>query len=206
MPRFGQETTAHSSPKWFTKSLRDFTVKHIIHITFERDPDNEIDLIGYLMVKKNDFRLVGMNEIGITLFDIYDQDTKPFVVVKSFAELEKYGVLSNIADDIRLLFLPSIDNPHQTFIDAQGKTTYLKRNENSWVAWTRDYKQQPQKITMGECSQIHKEIRYELGNDTFFEKAFIHYPQMGIHIEMEILKIDKRTVTDEKFIPKKVTP
>ena len=154
------------------------------------------------MVKGNDFRLLGMNEIGMTLFDIYDEANKPLVTVKAFRDLEKYNVLQNIAEDIRLLFLlPQVDN---VFSDEKS-TTYVKNNDDgSWVAWKINSENIPQQILVGKCSEITKKVHFQLGEGPFFEKAFISYP--GITVELEILQVESRDIPAEKFIPKVAQP
>ncbi|WP_372365835.1 hypothetical protein [Candidatus Uabimicrobium sp. HlEnr_7] len=207
IPNFGNATTRIDTPQWFANDSLQYTVKHITNITFDNNENNEIDLIGYLMVKKNDFRLLGMSEIGITLFDLYDEANKPLVTVKSFAELEKYDVLQNIAADIRLLFLSQqmIKNDSQVFIDKDNNTTYLRASD-TWIAWKIDAQNKSRNITVGKCSTILKEINYELNDKPFFEKAFIHYPRMGIKIEIEVLEVEPRTISNKKFIPREISP
>lgn len=202
MPTFGNVVIKAPTTKWFTQPSTQFSVKHITNIIFDHDKNNEIDLIGYLMVKGNDFRLLGMNEIGMTLFDIYDEANKPLVTVKAFRDLEKYDVLQNIAEDIRLLFLsPQVDD---VFSDEKS-TTYVKNNDDgSWVAWKINSENIPQQILVGKCSEITKKVHFQLGDGPFFEKAFISYP--GITVELEILEVESRDIPAAKFMPKEVQP
>ncbi|BBM86715.1 hypothetical protein UABAM_05102 [Candidatus Uabimicrobium amorphum] len=203
MPTFGNVVTDTPKMNWFTKPSSQFTVKHITNIIFDNDENNEIDLIGYLMVKNDNFRLLGMNEIGITLFDIYHEINKPLTTVKTFRDLEKYDVLQNIAADIRLLFLSPFDSANKIFTDDKKNTTYVKNNDDgSWIAWKISSTGVPQQITVGKCSDTIKEIRFQLGDGPFFEKAFISYP--GITVELEILQVESRDIPDEKFVPGEV--
>ena len=205
MPTFGNVVIETSTAKWFTQPTPQFSVKHITNIIFDHNKNNEIDLIGYLMVKDNNFRLLGMNEMGMTLFDIYDEANKSLVTVKTFRDLEKYNVLQNIAEDIRLLFISPFAEADTVFSDEKNNITYVKNNDNgSWIAWKINSESTPQQIVVGKCSEITKKIHFELGEGPFFEKAFISYP--GITIELEILEVESRDIPTEKFVPAEVHP
>ena len=195
---------------WFPQLPGQYAVKHLVSMKLDAAAGRqEQDWLAYLLVKNRDFRLLAMNELGMTLFDLYAAANKPVMLVKPSPVLANATITANLVQDIRQVFLGR-SLLTQTAVDhyrsaAGGYTLVQRPAPEQWCAW-ESADGQPQRIRCGHGTLLEKSITFDYrhGHSDFGfpKKITIHYHQTGLTIVITLLAITARDIPAAQLIPR----
>ena len=209
VPYFGTPILEHHSldrlkSSWF--HLPDqYAMKHLVVLKMKKQPPTEF--IGYMFAKKQNFRLLAMNELGITMLDIYsEKDKKPWLI-KSPGMLKNEQAIRRMVQDIRLTFL-AISLPSDKQLDEYEtkahSRVFVRQMKNVWYAW-EIMDNHPVSITCGKGKEILSVIRYDYqegsGSFSFPNRVLMSYPLFGFSVELTIFSIREKFIPDSRIKP-----
>lgn len=193
---------------WFAEMPGQYVMKHLVTVYFTRPQPKQIDFLGYMLVKDGNFRIIAMNELGLTVLDIYaERGADNPVIVRQWEQLGNVETVKRIAKDIyyafssqyeiraRPLIAYTADDHSQIFVAASPNCT--------WCAWEiKD--QQPNKIRHGRGENELSSITYDYTTGVisgFPKRITVSYPLSGVHVQIIILSLQAKEISDAKFIP-----
>ena len=212
-PAFGHRTEPPKESRylqkiWFAEMPRQYTMKHSVTIYFTGPQLKQLDFLGYVMVKDGNFRLIAMNELGLTMLDLYAARgaDKP-VIVRQWEQLGNAEIVKRIAKDIYYTFASQYEIGAQPLIEyttADHSPMFVATGPNcTWCAWEiKD--QRPNKIRHGQQGSESASIAYDYTDGTvrdFPKRITFFYPASGIHVQIQILSLQAKEISDAKFIP-----
>ena len=207
MPDFGlpiQEVPpGNAYTSWFSNLPSQYVMKQVVSL---ESSESRMDLMAYLLVKNECFRIVAMNELGMTLLDVYSPEKGNPVVVKASGRFAHPALVENMVRDIRMAFLSRyLLNEKGFSVYGSGESEILvSREEGLWHAWETK-KGRPEKIRSGQKDVVFRTIQYSYGPDSpgFPSDMRIHYPTAGVVLTLKIVSIDAKDIPDERLKPQK---
>ncbi len=210
-PYFGNKVKEKSSSEkilgiWFPKFPKQFSIKHVAEIKFSQEGETTyLDFIGYLMGKKGQGRFLAINETGLTVLDVYMVDGE-YTIVRAVEELRGKEFLHELLEDVFLIFFSPerLKNLELTEYSLDNTSIFVHSKENKWTSWEIEKRQEKQ-IRRGEGNTSLSVITYESPNEKNFNfpsKIKLYYPLYHIEIDLKILSIEEKDISDDKFLPK----
>lgn len=193
---------------WFAEMPRQYTMKHGVTIHFTGAQPKQIDFLGYMLVKDGNFRLIAMNELGLTMLDIYAKRgaDKP-VIVRKWEQLGNTEIVNRLAQDIYYTFCSRYELSAQPFsaytTDARTQIFAATGPNCTWRTWEVQ-EQRPYKIRHGQGHHEFASIAYDYTAGVisgFPQRVTVSYPHSGVYVQIQILSLQAKEISDAKFIP-----
>lgn len=203
LPNFGIMISEKSdTPVWFSQLPEQYVIKHLATLSVN-GKTHQIDFIGYMLVKDKNFRLVAMNELGMTIFDVIAKKGQKPKFIKKFKKFHHPVLVNRLIDYIRLTFLSKNigQNRSLSLYKSKKKThVYVMEKDFTWCAWEQGIK--PLRIFGGKNRAIEYMIEYDYSESSimgFPKKITISYTQYKMILQLKILSIKKKIVPEKTF-------
>ncbi|NUM36447.1 MAG: hypothetical protein HUU50_18050 [Candidatus Brocadiae bacterium] len=193
---------------WFSSMPSSCVMKHFVTISFSKPQPKQIDFFGYVLIKNGDFRIIAMNDLGLTMLDIFaEQKASNLIIVKAWEKLGNPDIIKQIAKDIYYIFSSQYEivKPDLTqYTTADNSQIFvIKEDRCAWHAWeTQNHR--PFKIQYGRNGQEISSVRFDYSDGLiggFPKKIAVSYPLSEVHIQIQILSLQPKEISNVQFIP-----
>ncbi len=193
---------------WFSNMPHSYVMKHFVSISFTKNQPKQIDFFGYVLVKNGDFRIIAMNDLGLTVLDVFsEKKAENLVIVKKWDKIENTSILKQIAKDIYYIFSSQYEldkQPLPAYSTNDHSCLFLKKEEScTWHAWEMK-DNRPFKIRHGEKGNENSSTTFDYSDGVvngFPKKIAVVYPLSGVHIQIQILSLQSKEISHEQFVP-----
>jgi hypothetical protein len=193
---------------WFAELPRQYIMKHVVTVNFTRPRPKQLDFLGYMLVKDGSFRLIAMNELGLNLLDIYaEKGADNLVIVRQWEQLGNSEMVKHMAKDIYYTFCSQYEisaQPLREYTTDDHAQIFVASGPNcTWRAWEIK-EQHPHKIRCGQQENEIASITYDYTSGVvsgFPQRITIAYPLSGVDVQIQILSLQAKEISDAKFVP-----
>lgn len=175
---------------WFPELPSQYHLTHHVSIEWKNE---QWDFLAVLKVEPQSFRLLLMDEFGMSLLDISGKGKKEFSVLKNLSPIHHPQIVENLINTVRLTFLSSrqFENlPLSLYQNQEGISFWVEERE-TWSAWGLQ-EQAPFGVRQGQGRHLLQNIFYDYSEGTllgFPRKIEITYPEMDVRLEIRVLSL-----------------